>query len=272
MYRRLTEENSFFTNFHYVEEIRKSLRTRNVWIDYSYDHSKLRDGFTPFFRLWKAITKSPGKKIKTLRQYFVARNMMNKCAKFHKDSPSDKKVKFNLPSAIELSKTAVLHKKPNASEQLRWPIWPTLPLNFLMNFSQKMPLYCFYTMVPKSQEWPKTQIKGSCRCNLQDCFKSFMNRLSSGSYLNTPTARWSDHLGDVKLSVTATSFESGSLPVWSSTNRGKCFLSCTCVTSRASYKKSEWGLNPYPFGIWDLRHTYPLSRKAGEYLSSPRAD
>ena len=35
-------------------------------------------------------------------------NMMNKCAKFHKDSPSDKKVKFNLPSAIELSETAVL--------------------------------------------------------------------------------------------------------------------------------------------------------------------
>ena len=33
-------------------------------------------------------------------------NMMNQCAKFHKDSPSDKKVKFNLPSAIELSETA----------------------------------------------------------------------------------------------------------------------------------------------------------------------
>ena len=33
-------------------------------------------------------------------------NMMNKCAKFHKDSPSDKKVKFNLSSAIELSETA----------------------------------------------------------------------------------------------------------------------------------------------------------------------
>ena len=30
-------------------------------------------------------------------------NMMNKCAKFHKDSPSDKKVKFNLLSAIELA-------------------------------------------------------------------------------------------------------------------------------------------------------------------------
>ena len=33
-------------------------------------------------------------------------NMMNKCAKFHKDSPSDKKVELNLPSAIELSETA----------------------------------------------------------------------------------------------------------------------------------------------------------------------
>ena len=29
-------------------------------------------------------------------------NMMNKCAKFHEDSPSGKKVKFNLPSTIEL--------------------------------------------------------------------------------------------------------------------------------------------------------------------------
>ena len=33
-------------------------------------------------------------------------NMINKCAKFHKDSPSDKKVKFNLPGVIELSETA----------------------------------------------------------------------------------------------------------------------------------------------------------------------
>ena len=34
--------------------------------------------------------------------------MLNKCAKFHKDIPSDKKVKFNLPSAIELSEKADL--------------------------------------------------------------------------------------------------------------------------------------------------------------------
>ena len=31
---------------------------------------------------------------------------MNKCAKFHGDSPSDKEVKFNLVSAIELSEMA----------------------------------------------------------------------------------------------------------------------------------------------------------------------
>ena len=53
-------------------------------------------------------------------------NMMNKCAKFHKDSPSGKRVKFNLPSVVELSETAdfvySFVQKPNASEQLRWRI------------------------------------------------------------------------------------------------------------------------------------------------------
>ena len=34
-------------------------------------------------------------------------NIMKKCAEFHKYRPSDEKVKFNLPSAIELSETAV---------------------------------------------------------------------------------------------------------------------------------------------------------------------
>ena len=53
-------------------------------------------------------------------------NMMNKCAKFHKDSPSGQKVKFNLARAIELSETAVfvysLVQKLYASKQLRWHI------------------------------------------------------------------------------------------------------------------------------------------------------
>ena len=75
-----------------------------------------------------------------------------------------KKVKSNLPSAIELSETADFVynfvQKPYANEQLRWHIWPTFPLNFLMKFSQNMPLYFFYTMVQKSQKWSKTHSKG----------------------------------------------------------------------------------------------------------------
>ena len=45
-------------------------------------------------------------KIKKSEEYFVARNLIDKCGKFHGDSPSGKKVKFNLTSAIELSETA----------------------------------------------------------------------------------------------------------------------------------------------------------------------
>ena len=53
--------------------------------------------------------------------------MNMKCAKFHKDSPSDKKVNsISGPSAIELSETAVFVYnfvwKPCASEQLLWHI------------------------------------------------------------------------------------------------------------------------------------------------------
>ena len=49
------------------------------------------------------ITKSLGK---TFEAGWVAMNMMNKCAKFHKDSPRDKKAEVNLLSAIKLSDTA----------------------------------------------------------------------------------------------------------------------------------------------------------------------
>ena len=58
-----------------------------------------------FFRFWKTLTKSLGKYYK-IWGIFVAISMMNKCAKFQRDSPSDKKIKFNLPSTIELSETA----------------------------------------------------------------------------------------------------------------------------------------------------------------------
>ena len=35
----------------------------------------------------------------------MAMNMMNTCVKFHKDTPSGKRVIFNFPSAMELSET-----------------------------------------------------------------------------------------------------------------------------------------------------------------------
>ena len=55
----------------------------------SYDLSKFSDDFTPFFRLWKTITK------------------WTSVPSFIKIVQAIKKVKFNLPSAIELSKTVV---------------------------------------------------------------------------------------------------------------------------------------------------------------------
>ena len=42
---------------------------------------------------------------------------------------------------------------------------------------------------------------------------------------------------------------------------GKVLLACTCVTSHTTLKKSGYGLNPYPLGLFDLRHPYPLSLK-----------
>ena len=92
-------------------------------------------------------------------------NMMNKCVKFHKDSPSDKKVKFNLPSSIELLKTADfvynVVQKPYVKRATSVAHLANFSFEFFfMKFSQKMPLYFFNIMVQKSQKWPKTQIKG----------------------------------------------------------------------------------------------------------------
>ena len=89
--------------------------------------------------------------------------MMNKCAKFHKDSPSDKKVKFNLPSVIELSETAVLCTTlyRNLMQASNFgDIFDQLFLwNFLWNFHRR----CLSTSsIPrcKKVKWPKPQIKG----------------------------------------------------------------------------------------------------------------
>ena len=62
--------------------------------------------FPRFFNL-KDDNKVPRQKVKNVRPRIVAMSMMNQCAKFHKDIPNHKKVKFNLPSAVEFSETAV---------------------------------------------------------------------------------------------------------------------------------------------------------------------
>ena len=92
-------------------------------------------------------------------------NMMNKCAKFHKDSPNGKKVKLNLARAIESSETAVfvcttLYRNLMQASNFGGTFDQLFLWIFFMKFSQKMPLYFIYTMVQKSQKWPKTQIKG----------------------------------------------------------------------------------------------------------------
>ena len=91
-------------------------------------------------------------------------NMMNKCAKFHKNSLSGKKVKFNLSNGVELSGAANFVYNfvqiPNANEQLRWRIWPTFLLDFYEIFtedaSQRLPLpWC-----KKKSKWPKLKSRG----------------------------------------------------------------------------------------------------------------
>ena len=90
--------------------------------------------------------------------------MLNKCAKFHGDSPSGYKVKLNLARAIEISETAdfVYNLETLYKQATSVPHLTNFSFEFFMPFSHKIPLYFFYTMAQKSQKRPKTQIKGSC--------------------------------------------------------------------------------------------------------------
>ena len=63
---------------------------------------------------------------------------------------------------------------------------------FFMKFSQKMALN-FYTTVQKSQEWPKTQIKGSCLKTVgEDVFLVVKNKKKRN--LSAWASSWSDSL------------------------------------------------------------------------------
>ena len=89
---------------------------------------------------------------------------MNKCAKFHKDSPSDKKLNSISRERLNFRRWPILcttlYRNLMQASNFRRHIWPIFLWFFFLKFSQKMFLYFFYTMVQKSQKWPKTQIKG----------------------------------------------------------------------------------------------------------------
>ena len=82
----------------------------------SFDLLKFSDDFTPFLLLWKTITKSLGKTQKS--EPLFCGHELNKCSKFHEDSPSGKKVKFNHISRVRLNfrrqaiLSTALHRNP----------------------------------------------------------------------------------------------------------------------------------------------------------------
>ena len=83
-------------------------------------------------------------------------NMMNKCAKFHKDSLSRKKFEFNLPSAIELRRRPILcttlYRNLMQASNFGGLFDQLFLWIFFITFSQKMPVYFFYTMVQKKSK------------------------------------------------------------------------------------------------------------------------
>ena len=79
-----------------------------------------------------------------------------------------------------------------------------------------MPLYFFYTLVQKSQKWPKTQIKGVLQDPLEAILVIFGRRAliffclkALGKKMKNDTTfvrmRSDDHLGDAKMSKKGTS-------------------------------------------------------------------
>ena len=91
-------------------------------------------------------------------------NMRNKCAKFHKDSPSDKKVKFKSPErdwtfgdgcfCVQLSIETLCRRATSMAHLTNFSFEI-----FYEIFTEHASLLFLYHGA-KSQKWPKTQIKG----------------------------------------------------------------------------------------------------------------
>ena len=104
-------------------------------------------------------------KIKNSEARWVPMNMMSKCAKFHKHSQSDKKAKFNLLSAIELSERVDFVYNFVWKPSKRATLVAQLT-NFSFEFSNEIftedaSLLLLYQSA-KSQNDQLAEIKGSC--------------------------------------------------------------------------------------------------------------
>ena len=114
--------------------------------------------------------------------------MVNKCAKFHTDSPSDKKVKFNLAESdwacadgrfcVQLC-IETLCKRATSVAHLT-----NFSFEFFMKFSQKMRPLLFLYHGAKRSKMTKTQIKGSC-LNLERPAKAYLIHKQSSSPVGT---------------------------------------------------------------------------------------
>ena len=88
-------------------------------------------------------------------------NMMNKCDKFHEDSPSGKKLNSISQEWLNIRRRPFLCTTLYRNLMQGSNFDGTIDqLSFELFNEQKMRLYVFYTMVQKNQKWPKTQIKG----------------------------------------------------------------------------------------------------------------
>ena len=94
-------------------------------------------------------------------------NMMSKCAKFLKGSPSGKKKLSSISRAplifsergrfcVQLCVETLCKRATSVA------IWPTFPWNFFYAIFTRDDSLLFYTMLQKSKKWAKTEIKGSC--------------------------------------------------------------------------------------------------------------
>ena len=167
-------------------------------------------------------------------------SMMNKCAKFHKDSPSGKKVKFNLLSAIELLETAdfvynFFYRNPMQASNFGSAFDQLFCWIFLWNFHTR----CLSTSpipwckIVKNDQ--KSKSRGSC---LNLCFRSLVARLALFERVGTKSAIFlaTETVNSLRILV-------NSSPIVRIFGKGKCNLSPILARQRWHYFRLSLSLS-----------------------------